>query len=397
MCSILPIFNERLVKKSEKYLKRKKIRVIVNAPIIKAEDDLVKLKDGTSIGTRTLIWTCGVQGSSFAASLGLTQGKRNRVQTNEFMQSVDYENVYIVGDNAYYEEDGKPIPQIVEAALQTAETAVYNITAEIEGKEKKPFKSKFHGIMVSIGSRDAVANVMGISASGILAMAIKHMVNLHYLFGIGGVRLVISYIMHEFFDIKGNRSIVGGHISNKAPIFWLAILRVYLGVIWLFEGLKKIKEGWLDPAKNFVVTMPNSTDLPQKTSDAITSATQVTQYWPEPILKRPPEIYEWFMDTFIAPNAYLFQVSIVVIEIAIGLALIAGLFTLIASAASIFLCANFILSAMAGTEILWHIFVAISLFGGAGRAFGLDYYIMPWLKEKWKNTRFARRRHLYVD
>ncbi len=397
MCNILSVLNERLIKKSERYLKKKNIKIYVDAPIISAEKGSLTLKDGTVLRGNTLIWTCGVQGSSFSAGLGLTMGKRNRVQVNEYMQSVDYDDVYVIGDNSYIEEQGKPMPQIVEAALQTGETAAHNISAAIDGRPLKRYKSNYHGIMVSIGSRDAVANVMGVSSSGFAAMGTKHMVNLHYLYGIGGLSLVVSYIMHEFFDIRNGRSMVGSHLSNKTPIFWLAILRVYLGYIWLWEGIKKIKDGWLNPAMNFVATMPNSWDQPSDTANAVASATQITQYWPEPILKRPPALFEWFMDTFIAPNHYMFQLMIVLVELAIGLALIAGLFTLLASAASIFLCANFILSAMAGTEIFWHIFAAIALFGGAGRAFGLDYYVMPWLKHWWKKTAFARRTHLYIE
>jgi NADH dehydrogenase len=397
MCNILPIISERLVKKSEKYLKRMEIDVIVNAPIIKADKDSITLKDGTNIKTHTLIWTCGVQGSTFGASLGLTMGKRNRVQVNEFMQSMDYPNVYLVGDNAYFEEEGKPVPQIVETAMQTAEAAAHNIVADINGKDKKPFKSNYHGVMVSIGSRNAVSNVMNVETSGFAAMGTKHMVNLHYLWGVGGFRQCVSYIMHEFFDVRDRRSMLGGHLAARTPILWLAILRVYVGVIWLLEGVKKVQEGWLDPTKNFVVTMPNSTDVPQQTADAVSNATQVTQYWPEPLLKRPLVIYEWFMDAVIAPNHYLFQLGLVLMEIAIGLALIAGLFTVLASLGSLFLCVNFIVSAMAGKEIFWHIFAGLALLGGAGRAFGLDYYVMPWLKNWWKKTRFARKTFLYTD
>jgi NADH:ubiquinone reductase (H+-translocating) len=397
MCNILPILSERLIKKSEKYLKSMNIDVIVDAPIIKVEKDNITLKDGTNIKTNTLIWTCGVQGSQFGANLGLTMGKRNRVQVNEYMQSIDYPNVYLVGDNAYFEEDGKPMPQIVESAIQTAETAAHNIVADINGRDKKPFKSNYHGIMVSIGSKNAVSNVMNVETSGFAAMGTKHMVNLHYLWGIGGFRQVVSYIMHEFFDVRDRRSMLGGHLSARTPILWLAILRVYLGVIWLLEGVKKVQEGWLDPTKNFVVTMPNADDLPQQTADAVTNATQVTQYWPEPLLKRPLGVYEWFMDTVIAPNHYVFQLGLVLMEIAIGLALIVGLFTVLASLGSLFLCANFIISAMAGKEIFWHIFAGLALLGGAGRAFGLDYYVMPWLKNWWNKTRFARRTFLYID
>src|SRR5690606_16909049 len=122
----------------------------------------------------------------------------------------DYKNVYVVGDCGYYEEDGqRGYPQIVEAAEQTAATAVENIIADMNNAPKKPFKSNYHGFMVSIGSRYAVANVGGMQLSGFFAMAIKHMVNLYYLFGVGGVALCWKYLMHEFFHIREKRSILG--------------------------------------------------------------------------------------------------------------------------------------------------------------------------------------------
>ena len=398
---ILPILDDGLIKKSLRFLKRHNVEVITGEPITEVNEASIKLKSGREIPTRTLIWTCGVKGSDFGANLGLTVGGRGRIQVNEFMQSVDYDSVYAIGDNAYYEEtnekgEKKPMPQIVETALQTAETAVYNILSSIDGKPQKAFKSNYHGIMVSIGSRYAVANLNGISFSGFFAMLIKHLVNIHYQFGVGGLSRVWTYIEHEFIHVRENRSIFGGHFSAKAPTLWLAVLRVYLGFIWLIEGLKKVREGWLDPAKNFIVTMPRAWDVPLESTDAVTNATQVTQYWPEPILKKPPLIYQWFMETFIEPNAYIFQVSVVLAEIAIGLALIVGFLTILASLASIFLCFNFILSAMAGTEILWYIFAGIAMFGGAGRAFGLDYYVIPWIKNWWKRTTFARRTQLYI-
>lgn len=401
MGSILPILNEGLIKKSERYMKKHGVEIMTAAAITEVKKESIVLKNGREIPTRTLIWTCGVQGSDFAAKTELTHGGRGRIQVDEYMQSVEYKNVFAVGDNAFYEEpDGKggkkPIPQIVEAALQTAEIAAHNILASIDENDKKPFKSNYHGFMVSIGGRYAVANIGGRSMDGFFAMALKHLVNIHYQYGVGGFARIWDYIMHEFFHVKENRSILGGHLSAKAPTLWLAILRVFLGFIWFFEGVKKIREGWLDPGKNFIMSMPRPWDASIESTDAVTNATQVTQYYPEPILKQPPQIYQWFMKTFIEPNAYLFQVSVVLMEVAIGLALIAGLFTVLASLGSIFLSINFILSAMAGTEILWHIFTAVAMFGGAGRAFGLDYYVMPWLKHWWRRTHFARRTHLYV-
>lgn len=392
---ILPILNDELIAKAGRFLRRHGVEVLTNTPIIRVDKNSVTFKDSTEVPTRTLIWTCGVQGNSFAANLGLTLGKRGRVQANKFMQSMDYSNVYVVGDNSYLEEDSKPIAQIVEIALQTAETAVNNIIADIKGGEKKAFKSNTHGIMVSIGSRYCVAELMGVSMSGFFAMAMKHLVNLHYLWGVGGLNVIWSYIRHEFFDTKEKRTMLGGHIAAKVQTFWLVLLRVYVGVLWLTEGIKKVRDGWLNPNNIFIISN-SATSGASQAAEAATSAGQAAA-GVTPLLSQPPAVYTWFMDTFVAKFAFVFQALVVIAEIGIGLALIAGLCTFLASLASIFLAVNFILSAMAGVEILWYIFAGIALMGGAGRAFGLDYYAMPWIKKWWNNTAFARKTYLFID
>ena len=69
-------------------------------------------------------------------------------------------------------------------------------------------------------------------------------------------------------------------------------------------------------------------------------------------------------------------------HVAIGLALIFGLFTWLASAATIALVVSFSLSGMFYWVNMWFIPVAMSLMNGSGRAFGLDYYVIPWIQRK---------------
>jgi NADH dehydrogenase len=395
MPSILPILRQNLQKKAADFLTKKGVKLMTNSPIIKATPDGIVLKDGQEIKTKTLIWTCGVQGNSFAASTGLTPGKRNRVQVNDYMQSMDKEEVYLVGDNAYYEINGKPIPQIVENALQTGECAADNIAAAITKTEKKKFKLNTHGFMVSIGSHYCVAELMGTGMSGFFAMLMKHLVNLHYLWGVGGVRLIWNYLRHEFFHMENNRAFVGGHLAHKTNTTWLVLLRLYVGAMWFIEGFKKVQEGWLNPANIKIIQVAGTSGASAteaSTETAAAAATTVT-----PILSQPLGIYQWFSDTFIAANPFLFQAMVVLMEMGIGLALLAGLFTFLASAGSIFLCANFIVSAMGGYDILWYIFSSIALMGGSGGAFSLDYYVQPWIKKAWTKTNFAKRNHLYFD
>lgn len=387
MGRILNILDDDSVRKAHSWLGRKGVDIAINAPIIGVEKDSVTLKDGTKILCNTLIWTCGIQGNSFCSDIGLELNNRCRISTNEYMQALGKENIYAVGDCSSLEEgESKNIPQIVEAALQTSDTVANNIIADIESKDKKQFKSNYHGFMVSIGSHYAVANLGGTKLSGFIAMLMKHMVNLHYLFGVGGFYLMIKYLFHEFFNMKDKRSFVGGHLSAKSNTLWLVILRLYIGSMWVIEGVKKIQDGWLQTIK-----------IPMFWPDGVTGASVATNAGTAtivPILSKPPEIMTWFMN-ILKPIGFQLQIIIVLGEIALGLALIAGLFTFLASVASVGLCIMFILSAMAGWEILWYIAGSIALMGGAGRTFGLDYFIMPLLENLFANAWFGKIKPYY--
>ncbi|OGO78259.1 MAG: NADH dehydrogenase [Clostridiales bacterium GWB2_37_7] len=393
MPNILPMLRPALQAKATNFMKKKKVDVMTNAAIVKATPDGIVLKDGREIKAKTLIWTCGVQGNSFVPGTGITPGtgKRNRIQVNDFMQSMDYTNVYAIGDNAWYEIDGKPIPQVVETAIQTGECAAHNIHADITKTEKKKFVLNIHGFMVSVGSHYCVAELMGVPMSGFIAMAMKHLVNLHYLWGVGGLKLIWNYLLHEFFHMENNRSFVGGHLSHGTNTAWLVLLRIYVGVLWLIEGIKKVQEGWLVAGNIKIVQVAGTSGA------SATEATEQAANAVVPILAQPPAFYQWFTDAVVAPNAGLFQFMVVFMEIGIGLALIAGLFTFFASIASLGLVANFVLSAMTGWDILWFVFAAIALMGGSGGAFSLDYYVQPWIKKWWKNRKFAQTSYLYFD
>lgn len=403
MSTILNMLDRKQADKAERYMVKHGVEILKESPIIEVSKESIKLTDGTVIPTETLIWTCGIQANQEAAEYGLQKARAGRLQTNEYMEAVGKEGVYVIGDIAYFEEkEGVGNPQIVEAAEQTAATAAKNIIADISGKEKVAFKSSYHGFMVSIGGRYAVANLMGVKLSGFLAMAMKHLINMFYLFCVNNVHAVYHYLQHEFFGMKDRRCIMRGHLSSKGNRLWLVPLRIYLGCLWLFEGLAKffgeknwelIKEFKFNQITNIIgndswlakgnINMPFSW-LQDATSAASEAVDGAAAAFPDPILSKMPKIYETVME-FMIPTpemATLFQTMVVVLEIGMGLALIVGLFTFLAGGVSAFMVCNFILSAMAGWDILWYFFSSLAVMSGAGRTFGLDYYVMPWINRK---------------
>jgi NADH dehydrogenase len=246
--TILPILEEPLRVKAEKYLKKHGCEMMIGTPIVGAEKGKVLLKDKPALETETFIWTCGVKGSNFAGSLDVPCGRRNRLEANAEMRCMDDEAdfVYIVGDNSGYLHEGKPLAQIVETAHFTAEAAAKNIISDIDGGARHSFKPNYHGVMVSLGSHYGVSNAGGMQTKGWFALAIKHFINMYYLFNIAGFNQVWEYFKHEFLDIKDGRSIIGQLIGYKVRGYWPLLLRMWLGFMWFVEGMNKIKEGWLD-------------------------------------------------------------------------------------------------------------------------------------------------------
>lgn len=243
--SILPILEEPLRAKAEKYLQKRRCEIMLNSAIIGAEPGKVLLKSGQIVETETFIWTCGVKGSSFAGQLGLPAGKRNRIDCDMELKSTKYPFVYVVGDISGLMQEGKPLAQIVETAHFTAEAAAKNIISDIDGGERHQFKPNYHGFMISIGSHYGVSNAGGMKTSGFIALAIKHLINVWYLLNIAGINQVWEYLKHEFLDMKNRRSIIGDFASYKIRPYWPLLLRMWLGLMWVFEGINKIGEGWL--------------------------------------------------------------------------------------------------------------------------------------------------------
>jgi NADH dehydrogenase len=422
---ILPILPDKLIAKATAYLQKLNVEIVTGAKITEVGKGSIALGEKNVVQANTVVWTAGVEGSEIVGNLEVKQEGRKRIVTNEHLESVDHKNVYVVGDNIFFIPEGetRPVPQMVENAEQAAPIVAGNIAADILNTAKKAYKPGFHGTMVSIGSRYGVANV-GLPGkffmlTGFMAMLSKHFINLFYLSQVLGFNKVWTYMMHEFFHVENRKSFLGGHFSKRSPNFWLVPLRVLLGGMWLVEGIEKIQKIWKDPDKIFLIpAAPFATDAAssaslavdavkttvdaQSAASAVSTAKEAVEALPVPGFVY--NITNWFMElmfyntdgsyTFLAK---WFQIGMVCAEIVFGIMLIVGLFTAIASIATVGMSIMIWSTKMASTEMLWYVAAGIACIGGSGSTLGLDYYVLPWLKKQWKRIPLVRRWYLYTD
>lgn len=421
--TILNMLERKDAGKAENYMRKKGVTILTSSPIVEVKADRIILKSGDELPTHTLIWTAGVKANSQANIFGMKSARAGRLTVNKYMEADGLENVYVVGDLSYYEDGGgKPVPQIVEAAEQTAGTAVKNITSAISGGEKSAFKGSYHGVMVSIGARYGVAHLGSIHLSGFFANLMKHMVNLYYFFGLRSAHYMFHYIMHEFFQTKDKRNIFRNFSTRYGNVLWGLPLRVFVGGFWLNEAFGKIwgesvwnkvtshwsnihllfnglgKDSWLVGSS---VKMPFDWLQTATTgaSQAASSAGDAASQYATPILSKMPFWFEWIMKLML-PNAdvaVFMQKSMVFIELAIGLALLAGLFTWISSAASAGFIVMFTLSAMLGWNNLWAFPASIALMNGSGRSVGFDYWVVPFLQKTLSRWWYGKEQAIYND
>lgn len=421
--TILNMLDRRDADKAERYMVKKGIKILKSAPIVEVKSDRIILKSGQELPTHTLIWTAGVKANSDTEEYGMESARAGRLKVNEFMEADGLKDVYVVGDLAYFEEnEGKPTPQIVEAAEQTGMTAAKSIISEISGTEKEPYNGKYHGVMVSIGAKYGVAHLGSMHLSGWFAIFMKHMVNLYYFFGIRSGYYMWQYIMHEFFHIKDGRNIFRGWTSRYGNVIWVLPLRVYLGWFWIDEALSKIygestwdkvnfshlgrlfngigKDSWLTATTS---KMPFDWLQTAATSGASQAAGdkagEAAQNVTVPILQHMPGWFKWIMQLLL-PNldvALFMQKVVPFIELAIGLAILAGLFTWLASIGSAGFLVMFTFSAMLGWDKFWALPASIAMLNGAGRTFGFDFWVVPWIQKGLGKWWYGKPKSIYRD
>jgi NADH:ubiquinone reductase (H+-translocating) len=387
--------------------------------------------------------------------------RRSRLEADQYLRSKTDESVYLLGDVLQYVPEGEtaPVPQVVENAEESAECAVHNILVKLTGEgEMEAYQPKFHGVMVCVGGRWGSAYIgthkHKFGLVSFFAMFSKHFVNLIYFVKIMGWTKIIGYMKHEFFTIRNNRSFVGGHFSNKTPSFLLVPLRVWLGAVWVFEAIMKIVEGWFGAAKLTAFFGGASSwydsllNAATKTVEAVSAATgEAAETVVEAVssasgtttaaaaastghvlinfnflhliqvilvtgadyaqstladyaVKLNIPILNWLLDKTVLSSdgmQIFMQVMIVLMELAVGLALMGGLLTAPASAASLVLQLMFITTTGLYLNTIWMIFASVACLIGAGHTIGLDYYAIPWIKRGWKKLPWIKKWYFYND
>ena len=411
---------EKCSQRAHTYMAKKLgVEIMLETSVKQVTPDRLETDKG-SIDTNTLIWAAGVRACIDVDSMDIEKRQCRRLAVDQTCRT-QFSNVYAIGDvGALTDEDGRLYPAMVETALQTAEGAAANILNDIRKTQPEPVKVKLHGVMVSIGNYFAVADLMGIRPGRWISLFMKYIVNMHYLYGILGLTGVWHYLRDEILHRRQHKRFFQRNYTKTVQAWWLVPLRLFLGWSWFYEGLKKIWEGWFIAPKlaSFLgmATGTDATSAATAAADAVSSATQAAASGGGAVLERllnidlgfigfflertgsnAPIVFrmkfflvDWIVKGWVLSTdgwAMFFQVFILILELLVGLAIFSGTFTFLASIVSLGLLAMFITTTGIYDTTWWMLFAGIAIAAGAGRAFGLDHWLLPYLGKVWDGTK----------
>ncbi|WP_194544536.1 NAD(P)/FAD-dependent oxidoreductase [Paenibacillus sp. JZ16] len=188
----LPGFAPELVEYAMNVLEKKGVTFKMGIAIKECLPGGVVLNNGEEIRAATVVWTGGIRGNRLVEAAGF-ETMRGRVKVDEYLRAPGYENIYIIGDNSLiFNEEGRPYPPTAQMAMQQGVCCAQNIVAAIRDKSMRKFEFHNKGTVASLGRGEGIAVVGDKKYQGWKAAQLKKLVDLRYLFIIGGIPLVLK-------------------------------------------------------------------------------------------------------------------------------------------------------------------------------------------------------------
>jgi NADH dehydrogenase len=182
---ILAAYPEDLSKKAVEQLTQLGVEVHTGQSVMDVKPGYVVV-GGKRLDAVVTLWAAGVQASPLGKMLGVPTDKRGCTIVDMYLNPPGHPDIFVCGDLAHVEEDGRQIPGVAQPAMQMGRHAAQMIGQDMAGKPRTKFHYWDKGDMATIGRHAAVANVrwpLKAHWSGTLAWLSWVTVHLFFLVG----------------------------------------------------------------------------------------------------------------------------------------------------------------------------------------------------------------------
>jgi NADH dehydrogenase len=154
---VVPGMDPRLSAIAQRRLEQLRVRVMLRTLVSEVGERTLRTKDGTTLTANTVIWAGGVKTNPLVAGTDLAHAKDGRLVVDTSFRVGGRDDVLALGDAAYFEQDGKPVPMLAQVAVLQAPAAAANLVRLIRGEPTQPYVYKRKGDLVALGRTSAAA------------------------------------------------------------------------------------------------------------------------------------------------------------------------------------------------------------------------------------------------
>jgi NADH:ubiquinone reductase (H+-translocating) len=212
---VLGPFSEDLSKAAKTRLEKLGVEVHLGHAVDQIDADGIVV-GGERIASKTVIWTAGVAPSPAGKWLNVETDRAGRVRIQKDLTVPGHAEIFVVGDTASLDQNGKPLPGVAQVAMQQGRYAAKVIHNRIAGKRPPDSFSYFDkGSMAVVGKGFAVLQSGKVQLSGFGAWLTWAAVHLQFL-STSSLRLTVflQWIWTYVTGQRGDRLIVHHHASS---------------------------------------------------------------------------------------------------------------------------------------------------------------------------------------
>jgi NADH dehydrogenase FAD-containing subunit len=178
---VLGSFSEDLSSAAKDRLKALGVEVLLGRRV-EHIDRAGVIVAGERILSNTVIWTAGVSPSPAARWLSAESDHAGRVRVQHDLSVPGHPEIFVVGDTATFDQDGKPLPGVAQVAMQQGRYASRLIARRLAGEPAPPgFRYFDKGNMAVVGKGFAVLESGRLRVSGLPAWLAWAAVHLEFL------------------------------------------------------------------------------------------------------------------------------------------------------------------------------------------------------------------------
>jgi NADH dehydrogenase len=216
---ILSNFPEELSRKAQERLESVGVEVRTGQPV-KAIDEASVVIGDERIACRTVIWTAGVTPSPAGRWLNAPADRAGRVRVEKDGSVPGHSEIFVIGDTASLDQDGKPLPGVAQVAMQQGRYVGKVIKNRESGKPAPPpFRYFDKGNMAVIGRGYAILDSRVVKLSGLPAWLAWAFIHLLFLPALGNRLRVWTQAMWSYFSRQRSSQLIveprGGPIAAR--------------------------------------------------------------------------------------------------------------------------------------------------------------------------------------